>query len=110
MIDWARVDDLRSEIGEDDFLEVVAMFLEETDDVVCCLAGPPDLATVESRLHFLKGSALNLGLSDLATLCQNGETSAASGDAGLVDLGQVIASYTNSKVQLLARLGQSAAA
>lgn len=110
MIDWARVENLRSEIGEDDFLEVVDMFLEETDDVVGALEGPPDLATVESRLHFLKGSALNLGLADLAALCQAGEKSAASGKAASVDLHQIVTSYAASKTSFLARLGQSAAA
>lgn len=110
MIDWTRVKDLRSEIGEDDFLEVVAMFLEEADEVVGHLDGTQDFATMESRLHFLKGSALNLGLSDLAALCQSGEKSAALGDAASVDLGKVTASYRASKSQLLASLDQSEAA
>lgn len=110
MIDWARINDLRSEIGEDDFLEVVAMFLEETDDVVVQLAGPSNLNTVEDRLHFLKGSALNLGLTDLARLCQNGEKSAASGDVASVDLLAVTDSYRAAKTELLASLGLSAVA
>lgn len=110
MIDWARVNDLRSEIGEADFLEVVAMFLEETDDVVAQLAGPPNLNTVEDRLHFLKGSALNLGLTDLARLCQAGEKSAASGDVASVDLRTVTDSYRAAKTKLLASLGLSAVA
>jgi histidine phosphotransfer protein HptB len=110
MIDWTRVKDLRSEIGEEDFLEVLEMFLEETDEVVAHLDGPADLATVESRLHFLKGSALNLGLTDLAALCQNGEKSAALGNAALVDLHEVTKSYQASKIQLLESLGRSEAA
>jgi histidine phosphotransfer protein HptB len=110
MIDWARLKDLRSEIGEDDFLEVVEMFLEETDEVVAHLDGPPDLATVESRLHFLKGSALNLGLTDLAALCQRGEKSATLGNAAMVSLQEVTASYKSSKAQLLAELGRPEAA
>lgn len=107
MIDWARVKDLRSEIGEADFLEVVAMFLEEADEIVTQLDGPTDLASMEGRLHFLKGSALNLGLSDLAALCQNGEKSAALGSAASVDLRPVMASYHASKAQLLASLARS---
>lgn len=110
MIDWARVKDLREEIGDDDFLEVVALFLEETDEVAAQLEGPPDLETVESRLHFLKGSALNLGLSGLASLCQTGEKSAAMGNAAKVDLSAVTASYKASKAQLLASLDKSEAA
>jgi histidine phosphotransfer protein HptB len=106
MIDCTRLNDLRLEIGEDDFLEVVDMFLEETDEVVAHLDGPPDLATVESRLHFLKGSALNLGLTDLAALCQNGEKCAAQGNAAMVSLYEVTASYKASKAHLLAELGR----
>lgn len=106
MIDWTRVEDLKSEIGEDDFLEVVEMFLEEADEVVTHLEGPPDLGAVESRLHFLKGSALNLGLSDLAALCQAGEKRAAAGAASEVALHLVTASYKASKVLLLASLEQ----
>lgn len=110
MIDWTRVNDLRSEIGNDDFLEVVAMFLEETDEVVASLDASPDIGQIESRLHFLKGSALNLGLRDLAALCQSGEKSAASGHGASVDLPEVVASYRAAKTQLLASLGQSEAA
>ena len=99
-----------SKTGDDDFLEVVAMFLEETDEVVGQLDGTPDLPAVESRLHFLKGSALNLGLTDLAALCQNGERTAALGDAASVDLREVTACYQTAKALLLASLDQPKAA
>ncbi len=107
MIDWVRVADLKAEIGEDDFLEVVAMFLEETDEVVAGFNGPPDVAGVEGRLHFLKGSALNLGLSELAALCQSGEKRASAGAAADVDLSLVAASYRAAKAEFLASLGRS---
>ncbi|MGL5009742.1 MAG: Hpt domain-containing protein, partial [Paracoccaceae bacterium] len=63
LTDWQRVDDLAAEIGADAVVEVVVMFLEETDEVVARLAAAPP--TMEDY-HFLKGSALNLGLTDLA--------------------------------------------
>ena len=44
MIDWTRVKDLRSEIGENDFFEVVEMFFDETDEVVASLEHTVDLA------------------------------------------------------------------
>ncbi len=110
MIDWKRVKDLRDEIGEDDFLEVVAMFLEETDEVVAQLETAPQVASIEGRLHFLKGSALNIGLAELADLCQIGEKTAAMGDAVSVDIDPIIASYKLSKDVLLRSLGQSKAA
>jgi histidine phosphotransfer protein HptB len=69
-VDWQRVDDLAAEIGADAVVEVVGMFLEETDAVIARLATSPP---VPEDYHFLKGAALNLGLADLAALCQQGE-------------------------------------
>lgn len=105
MIDWARIEDLRSEIGADDFLEVVEMFLDEADEVVGRLSGPPMPDQVESQLHFLKGAALNLGLTDLAARCQEGERRAASGDAATVDLAALISGYYASRQLLSDSLG-----
>lgn len=96
MIDWGRVDALRSEIGADDFAEVVVLFLDETDEVIARLPSCTSAKALEAALHFLKGSALNLGFADLAQLCQDGERRAAAGDA-TVDTGPVIASYGASK-------------
>lgn len=107
MIDWARIEDLRSEIGGEDFLEVVDMFLDEADEVVGRLGGPPMPDQVESQLHFLKGAALNLGLSDLAAHCQDGERRAANGDAATVDLAKVIAVYNASRHLLSESLGRT---
>lgn len=109
MIDCTRLNDLRSEIGEDDFLEVVEMFLEEADEVIGLLSGPADLPQVESRLHFLKGSALNLGLTDLAALCQTGERCAAMGKPDLVDLPKVVQVYQASRHLLSSALSQPSA-
>jgi HPt (histidine-containing phosphotransfer) domain-containing protein len=96
MIDWDRVASLRAEIGEDDFLEVAEMFLEEADDVIeRLLAGRPG-SSLAADLHFLKGSALNLGFADLAGLCSEGEKLA---DAGApVDVPRVIRCYASSRL------------
>jgi HPt (histidine-containing phosphotransfer) domain-containing protein len=110
MIDWARLNELRSEIGEDDLTEVVSMFLEEADEVVARIATLTTDAELESQLHFLKGSALNLGLSDLASLCQDGERAAAQGLGTGVDLGRIAASYTASKAAFLGALTKGTAA
>ena len=109
MIDWGRVEELRAEIGDDDFHEVVAMFLEEADEVIVQISGPPDPSQLESRLHFLKGSALNLGLTELAGLCQDGERHAATGTATSVDLAAVVAIYRASRLQITQSLGSAAA-
>jgi HPt (histidine-containing phosphotransfer) domain-containing protein len=97
MIDWDRVTELRNEIGVEDFAEVVDLFLEEADEVAENISANLTPDAVESALHFLKGSALNLGFRDLAQLCQIGEKSAAGGDTAGIDLGKVVAVYERSK-------------
>lgn len=103
MIDWARVETLRQEIGEEDFSEVVRLFVEEVEEVVARMERPGTPAQQEADLHFLKGSALNLGFTDLAALCQTEERRAAGGEA--VDTRPVIGLYTASRRAFLARLG-----
>jgi HPt (histidine-containing phosphotransfer) domain-containing protein len=98
-VDWQRVDDLASEIGSDAVVEVVAMFLEETDVVIARLAMAPPTA---DDFHFLKGSALNLGLTDFATLCQKGESQAKHG-ANAEDMrAETLVRYDAAKTALLA--------
>jgi histidine phosphotransfer protein HptB len=101
MIDWKRVAELQTEIGTDGFAEVAEMFLEEADETVLTLTSGPAPDEVEGLLHFLKGSALNLGLSDLAALCQEGERKAAAGQGAAVDTAAVAALYRASRQALL---------
>jgi HPt (histidine-containing phosphotransfer) domain-containing protein len=97
MIDWARIAELRAEIGAEDFSEVVELFLEEVEGEINQLrAGCADNA-LEARLHFLKGGALNLGFSTFSELCQQGETAAADGRAHDVDLEATIACFDASR-------------
>lgn len=110
MIDWARAEDLRAEIGTDDFMEVVDLFLEETDASVGRLAAGQPPSAVEGELHFLKGSALNLGFRDLAALCQDGERQAGNGDAASLDLGPIVHCYAQSKLAFLNGLSRLDAA
>lgn len=103
MIDWTRVAELRSEIGEDDFAEVIVLFLEEADEVIARLR-LGDRTRLAHDLHFLKGSALNIGLSGLAQLCHEGERVCASGQAPLVDLDKLLACHDQSRIQFRAGL------
>lgn len=106
MIDWKRVSDLRSEVGEDDFFEVVELFLEEVQEVIDRLTNSPEPARFEDDLHFLKGSALNLGFRHFSALCQIGERLAAAGNSGQVDISAVLASYRDSRQSFLQDLPQ----
>ena len=110
MIDWRRVEELREEIGADGFVEIADMFLDEAEQAVRALQSGIGGAQIEGQLHFLKGSALNLGLSELAAICQEGERKAATGLGGSIDVDQVAAVYRESRRQLLKRLATDSAA
>ncbi len=71
MIDWSRIHELRDEIGADDFQEVVDLFMSEVEDSLTDLgAASTDSSRLQEQLHFLKGSALNLGFKEMSQLCQ----------------------------------------
>lgn len=97
MIDWNRVRELRDEIGEDEFAEVVEIFLEEVEAEIEVLQNQHDHHNLEAQLHFLKGSALNLGFTDFSTLCQRGEVSARQGQADIIDVSAILQCYANSR-------------
>ncbi|SFL78907.1 Hpt domain-containing protein [Shimia aestuarii] len=104
MINWKRVEELRDEIGAEDFNEVVELFLDEVEEVIERLQTQPDLGRLEADLHFLKGSALNLGFHAFSLLCQAGEVAAASGKAETVDLAKTIQSFFDSKAEFESKL------
>jgi len=97
MISWERVNELRDEIGDEDFAEVADMFLEEVEEVILRLDSSPKPETLEEELHSLKGSALNLGFEALSKLCQEGERQAASGNFTAISLPDVFDTYHKSK-------------
>ncbi len=97
MIDWQRVQSLRDEVGPDDFAEVVELFLEEVDEVMRRLATAPDPARLADDLHFVRGSALNLGFAELGALCQTGELRLAEGRGGEVPLAAILDCYARSR-------------
>ncbi len=78
MIDWTRVQELKGEFGEEGFGEVVEIFVEETAPIIERLAEGRS-ADLAADLHFVKGSADNMGLSDLTEMCRRGEAAAATG-------------------------------
>ncbi|MEM9844848.1 MAG: Hpt domain-containing protein [Pseudomonadota bacterium] len=104
MINWSRVAELRDEIGAEDFGDVVDLFLEEVDEEIANLSGPVAAEGLEARLHFLKGSALNLGFDAFSDLCRDGEQRAAGGEGGAVDLVAICDTYARSKTRFLTEL------
>ncbi len=73
LIDRNRLKELRQEIGEEDFHDVAAVFLEEISETLDALSANPGLARAED-FHGLRGSALNLGFSAFAEACFAAET------------------------------------
>lgn len=104
MIDWSRTRTLRAEIGAEDFDEVVALFLDEVDEAIDDLCRRTAGDEVAAGLHFLKGSALNLGFSALASQCQAGEAALRADEAGAVDTAAIAATYAASREAFLGGL------
>ncbi|MFW8593844.1 Hpt domain-containing protein [Cribrihabitans neustonicus] len=100
MIDWPRVKELREEVGPEDFGEVVEIFLEEVESALEKLRAG-NRSQLEQDLHFLKGSALNLGFEQFSALCLEGEREAAVGNADGVNLQAILASFEASKTRFL---------
>lgn len=101
MISWNRVNELRDEVGAEDFQEVVDLFLEEVEEVIVRLRSNPDPDSFEADLHFLKGSALNLGFEALCRLCSQGEKMARDGNSGAVNLAAVLSIYDQSRQEFV---------
>ena len=108
MIEWMRVAELRGEVGPDAFEEVVDLFLEEVDGVIGRLGSAPDATTLADDLHFLKGSALNLGFQAVAALCKENEILLTSQGFAAVDTAALIACYEASKQAFTEKLGSAA--
>lgn len=104
MIDWKQVQQLEEDVGTEDFAEVVALFLDEVDEAIEPLKAPEGipLDTVGALLHFLKGSAYNLGFEAFGSYCSNGEEMAKAGEAAEVDLLRVVDLYEQSRAHFLA--------
>lgn len=101
MVDWNRVRMLQDEVGEEDFDEIVELFLEEVETVISKMSEAPNRGEFGEDLHFLKGSALSIGFARFSKLCQAGETAAEQGQEATVDLQEIISSFEESKKEFL---------
>lgn len=97
MLNWDRIGELRDEIGEEDYSEIVELFFEEVETAIARLSHPGTPPERESDLHFLKGSALNLGFRKLGELCTTAEEHAAGGEIGDDEVHAVIECYYTSR-------------
>ena len=108
MIDWKRVEELKSEVGPEDFAEVVEIFLEEMDSV---MGEIPTVApdAISEKLHFIKGCALNLGFDALGQLCSTLEIRSSDPGGQDINRDEIIATYEASRRAFFASGARSAA-
>jgi len=106
MIDWARIAELKNDVGDDAFTELRDVFLSEVEDALARLSPEAGRSALERNLHFLKGSALNIGLAEFARLCSAGEAAAQINDITADDLAQIIAAYHDGRTELLGETDQ----
>ncbi|KUJ78065.1 histidine kinase [Ruegeria marisrubri] len=107
MIHWPRVQQLRDEVGADEFDEVVRIFLEEVEEVIGRIKADTGRTGLEQNLHFLKGGAASLGFQSFADLCQDGELRAAAGSAQAVDLDAIFEAFRQSRLLFQTGLQQN---
>lgn len=108
MIDWTRVTELRDEVGVEDFEEVVELFIEEVDEAIGRVRTGAYESSLGAEMHFLKGSALNLGFTEFAALCSAAEEAAEQG--GDVDIAPIVAAYHAARTTFLAERATQLAA
>ena len=109
MIRWTRVNELRDEVGAEDFDEVVELFLEEVEETIRDLSPKSSASQMEQHLHFLKGCALNMGFQMFSDLCQDGERKSAKGETGTIDVAAIINGFEISRSLFLSQLPQMVA-
>lgn len=97
MIDWQRVNELRDEVGNDDFPEIVTVFLDEVNEVIDRITNH----ITQEDMHFLKGSAWTLGFSETGTLCREGEELMKGGSLKTPALEPILAAFHAERAELL---------
>lgn len=100
MLDWNRINELRAEVGDDEFQLILELFLDEVEGVLMRLP-QRDALRLETNLHFLKGCAWNLGFSDFGNLCDKSERVAAEGLPMQVCTQTLLQCYSESKRALM---------
>jgi HPt (histidine-containing phosphotransfer) domain-containing protein len=98
-VDWERLNELKADIGEEDFADVVMLFVTELQETLATLA--PDRAAA-SDFHFLRGSAANLGLTALVASCDAAEIACGVGQTA--DVGAVRSAFDQALAEMAAEL------
>lgn len=103
MIHWDRVNELRAEVGDEDFEKVVEIFLEEVEEVVDRFR-KQDQSGLAADLHFLRGCAINIGFDQFSRTCEESERAAGAGPISETELRAIVDSYDRSRAEFMERL------
>lgn len=109
MIDWGRVAAVRHEVGEVEFLPIIELFLDEIEGAIMAIA-VGDAASLRRSLQFMKGCALNIGLTALCQTCDAWETMVIEGRGSALQIDSLMESYALSKQALMRDLDQGTGA
>ena len=102
MINWDGISELQAEVGEDGIAEVVEIFLEEMEEGLEGLSASTETPEMLDKLHFLKGSAQNIGLDEVSSLCARDEAALKADATGQVDFQAIKAALSQAKEELSA--------
>ncbi|NNF24228.1 MAG: histidine kinase [Rhodobacteraceae bacterium] len=108
MIEWSTVENLKAEIGAEDFGDVVEVFLEEVEEKLAGLGQTPP-EDLGAAFHFLKGSALYLGFKSMSDHCGAAEAAAKAGNIDQIDIPRTAEIYAQSKTAFQSGMAQRAA-
>ena len=100
MLNHGRIAELKSEVGEDDFAEVITLFCEEVEEMLDDLPSTSQ-SQMAAKLHFLKGSALNIGLDAVGQMCSTEEARLKNDPNTAPDITAIRSLYIASRDQLL---------
>lgn len=104
MIDHARLAELMEEVGGDDLAEVIGLFCEEVEETLDRL-GRHASPTLADDLHFLKGSALNIGMSDVGEMCRLAEQSLRADPSVPPDIDAIAQAFQQARQALYREMG-----
>ncbi len=68
MIDQTRIDELRTEIGDEDLHLIITVYVEEARATLEQISGGLSQEEHRRAVHFLRSGALNLGLRGMSTV------------------------------------------
>lgn len=97
MVSWKRIDELRAEIGDEDFEEILTMFLSEVEESLGRMGNPIGIELLQEELHALRGAALNVGMQKVAMLCGDAEDAIKHGRQTAPDLAPVTEAFQASR-------------